>query len=114
MKGASHKGEEHIPQCLSWPRRKHIHPSQGLGPQTQKVLLTRAGQRQEKFFCGVVQRASYYYYFFYLEGRGEVVLEEPELDRGLGVLEDREHHYSTRERERKGVRKREQRERERK
>lgn len=31
---------------------------------------------------------------YYLEGRGEVVLEEPELDRRFGVLQNREHHYS--------------------
>ena len=44
---------------------------------------------------------------FYLEGRGEEVLQEPELDRGLGVLEDRQHHYSRRERKREREKERE-------
>lgn len=30
----------------------------------------------------------------YLEGGGQVVLEEPELDRGVGMPQDRQHHYS--------------------
>lgn len=30
----------------------------------------------------------------YLERGGEVILEEPELDRCVGVPKDRQHHYS--------------------